>query len=1169
MSFVKRHDVLLQNENPTARQRGAADPAASVWVSASAGTGKTKVLTDRTLRLLLPRPDGQRGSEPHRILCLTYTKAAASEMALRIGRTLSAWATIDDEKLDEALYELLGRPANDAETQAARRLFARVVDAPGGLKIMTIHSFCQSVLGRFPLEAGLTPHFTTLEDADARALLTRARDAVLTTAQQRPDTPEGAALVRLAAEQTEEQFSHLLKTITAERHQLEGIVRRLETAEGFYAALCAALSIAPGDTEESVYAAVCDEAGFDADALWAACRHLATGLKTDQERGIKMQAWLELDRAGRIQNFESWQRAFLTKDKQPFKKMMTNALQQAEPALDDALYMEADRIVQAIDHLNACRSARLTHDLVILGRAIAAEYQALKDRQAALDFDDLIQRTLKLLQQSDMARWVLFKLDGGLDHILIDEAQDTNPEQWQIVEALTEEFFAGAGGRDDIRTLFTVGDEKQSIYSFQRAAPEKFAAQRLHYKTKVEAAALQWADVPLNTSFRSAPAVLDFVDAVFDPPAAKHGLGEAPVRHLSYRHGHAGLVELWPLFKVAPPDKSDPWQPARAIRSSRKAAALLAGHMAETIGDWIKNGEMLPSRGRPIQAGDILILVRRRSAFVGHLIRALKKHNVAVSGVDRMVLNDQLPVQDLLSVAQAALLPEDDLSLACVLKSPFIGFDDARLEALALSRQSGETLWDALRGSHEQTALAWMQKQIGHAGTDHPYEFFSRLLQSPCPGDATSGLHAIDARMGDEALDPLNEFLNRAMAFERTSIAALQLFLLAQTQGQTEIKREQEEAGGKVRIMTVHASKGLQAPVVFLPDTVPGRNAMQNRLLWPDKTKLDVPLWSPRKDNDSGAYRAALAAVEDREAQEYRRLLYVAMTRAEDRLYIAGYEGRNAVPDDSWYKLAENAFGLFPEAQTVDAPVPDEVEADAWPIRRLTNGQNAAPKADSGADAAIPLPDDPRAAWPWAHRPAPAEPQPPRPLTPSRPSEPEPAARSPLDPADTYRFRRGLLTHRLLQTLPLLPDAVREDAALRFAALPAHDLPPEVQRQIVAETLAVLRHPDFAPLFGPGSQAEVPVTGYVNGQMVSGQIDRLLVTGDSLWIVDYKTNRPPPRDAGGIPAAYRRQLKAYADTLREIYPGRLIRTFLLWTDGARLMEVSGAPDAHMSKELKG
>ncbi len=935
--------------DPSIIQRQATQPDASVWVGASAGTGKTKVLTDRTLRLLLPQGD-RKGTPAHRILCLTYTKAAASEMRLRINTILGRWATIDHAALDEDLYNLFGRPPLSHEADAARRLFAQVIDTPGGLKIMTIHSFCASVLGRFPLEAGLPPHFVTLQEDEAKALLAQARDEILLQVQAQPETALGQALNDLAAEQNDEQFTALLRGLTSERHQLYKIMQKLETAERFYESLCRCLGVERTDTPESLALSGCDNGIFAADDLWQCCALLATGTKTDIERGIAMQSWLERDIHGRVLALEDWMQVFLTQKGEARQKLMTNKLADSRPDLDQAMRREAERLIALSGRIKACRSARLTHVLILLGHAIGERYEVMKTRRAALDFDDLIYKTGELLRASDMAGWVMYKLDGGLDHILIDEAQDTNPEQWDIVEALTQDFFAGEGARSLARTLFVVGDEKQSIYSFQRAAPEKFAAKRQVFKKSIEDVQAGWADVALNVSFRSTQAVLDFVDAVFADEGSKKGLGDAAIRHVSHRTGHAGKVEVWPLFRVAAPDKRPAWDPAVTVQQSRKSMVLLADHIAATVAEWMVSGERLESQGRPVQPGDILVLVRRRSAFVGHLIRAFKKYRVPVSGVDRMILAGQLAVQDLIALAQVALLPEDDLTLACVLKSPFIGYDDAALEKLALGRGPQESLWEALRRSGDRNVIDWLVQQISRAGRDRPYEFFSAALNAPCPGDAISGLHAISARLGDEALDPLSEILNQSMAFEDRGTPALQLFLLDHQSSETEIKREQEEAGGRVRIMTVHASKGLQAPIVFLPDTVLNAAADKSdaRLIWPDKTGLEVPLWSPRKASEPAAFCEAMGRVKDREAEEYRRLLYVAMTRAEDRLYIGGWEGRNRASDDSWYHLMRRAFGRLPEAAEEDFLGPDELDlGEDGKFYRLEEAQTVPPKVKS------------------------------------------------------------------------------------------------------------------------------------------------------------------------------------------------------------------------------
>ncbi len=1163
----KRHDLLVAAENPSARQREAAEPSVTAWVSASAGTGKTKVLTDRVLRLLLPQGEGIPGSPPHRILCLTYTKAAASEMALRINRTLSLWATIGNQDLDDALHSLLGRPALLPESEAARRLFARVVDAPGGLKIQTIHSFCQSVLARFPLEADLPPHFIALEEARAQSLLREARDSVLARAHAREDSEEGQALVLLAAEQNEDQFDRLLRGMMAERHQLTSMLKAFESDTKVLAELCRVLGIEPGDTPENLRRAGCRDDAMAVEALRLACRALFdSGMKTDADLAKTLRSFLEAGENDR--DFDSVLKILTTKEDghtlRPKKKLGTNGANALYPGCSDVLQTEAFRLLAVNEQINAALNARLTMALIVLGRAIASEYRTLKERHAALDFDDLIHRTLDLLRRQDMAGWVLYKLDGGLDHLLIDEAQDTNPAQWDIVDALVGEFFAGQGARAQARTLFTVGDEKQSIYSFQGAAPDKFVSRRDEFKTRVKNGGGQWRDVALETSFRSTPTVLDFVDAVFHGADRAQGLGDTPLRHISWKHHDAGRVELWPLFTTPAPDKGDHWEPARGVRSNRKAPAILAGHMAQTIRDWLDQGEFLPSKNRAVRPGDILVLVRRRSAFVTHLIRALKERGVPVGGVDRMVLNDQLAVQDLLAAAQVALLPEDDLTLACLLKSPFTGWSDQDLEDLALGRKPSQGLWDALREAQAgSSTVQWLRRLIQDAASAHPYEFFSSLLHSPCPADPVSGLHAISSRLGDEALDPVTEFLNQALAFEKDNIAALQSFLLWQQQGEQEIKREQEEAGSKVRIMTIHAAKGLQAPIVFLPDTVldkkGGQGGSAARLLWPDKTMLGVPLWSPRRAADSPLFRDVLTHVEGREMDEYRRLLYVALTRAEDRLYIAGWQGRNPPQPESWYAQLETAFSHFHDCLSLDFHGhPDLVFENGPPVMlRLENAQTrqAFIKGEvKAAEAPFPGMQD----FPWAYAVPPAEPSPPRPLVPSRPSGTEPAARSPLSAGDAHRFRRGLVTHRLLQVLPDLPSGAHEQAASLFVGQEAHGLPQYVQGDIVRETLSILRHPDFSPLFGPGSQAEVPITGLLHGQLVSGQIDRLLVTDDAIWIVDYKTNRPPPAIPDDVPDSYRRQMGAYAATLSAIWPGRPVRTFLLWTDGPVLMEIKAS-----------
>lgn len=1168
--------------DPNIPQRAAADPDASVWVGASAGSGKTKVLTDRVLRLLLPRTDGRPGTPPEKILCLTYTKAGASEMAIRISDTLSLWATMpleaehDKPGLKQVLGNLSGQdnPPQDM-IDAARRLFARVVDTPGGLKIMTIHAFCQSVLGRFPLEAGLPPHFTVLTDDQARNLLLQARDNVLKQAGNHAQRDTTDSLARLAAALTEDDFAGLMQKLCSERQTL----RDLFKARGGPAAIRQDMSnrfgIGPDETALTAARAASVDEACDASLLRQILNVLNNSGKNDQKLALAMANWLEQDIEGRARSIETYTDAFITKDKESGlmrakQTIGTAAAEKQMPGIKDLLVREAERLLAVRERIALINNVQSTYDLLHVGEAIISRYQDLKIAQAGLDFDDMINCTRDLLRKDGLATWVLYKLDGGLDHILVDEAQDTNPEQWDIVESLIGEFFTNELQENDPRrTLFVVGDEKQSIYSFQRAAPDRFHQKRAQFKEMVESAGQTWKDIPLDVSFRSTSAVLNFTDQVFMPDDARTGVSRDAIHHASFRKGHAGHIEQWPIFRALDDESDEPeskWTPVLTPRTQNNARALLARHIAETIAGWIGKEE-LPSRGRKIEPGDIMILMRNRSALVGHIIRELKSRNIPVNGLDRMKLGEHIAIEDMMAVVRFALLPEDDLSLACILKSPLMNWNDQQLEDVAAPRKG--SLWEAVRIHAKPEEIAWLRAQVSHARHMRPYEFFSQILQTPCPASTISGQYAMTARLGEDAIDPLDEFLSMVLSFEGDHVSSVQNFVLWQQQSETIIKREQDDAGGRIRIMTVHASKGLQAPIVILPDTLKQKgsgNHAANRLLWPNKTGLPFPFWSPYSDADSQAYRECRDRARDKDQEEYRRLLYVALTRAEDQLYIGAAGGGKPHDPESWYELTRAAFGTdatrkpFHASDEVIKALDPGQDPEQFVSCIINTAQHIPPKTEQKNESgpALKLPDLSLPAWSWVYDAPQAEPQPPRPLIPSQATQAtaqEPAALSPLLADNGYRFRRGNLTHRLLQFLPDLDAAIRTRAANEFVARYGHDLPDNIRADVVKETMRILEHPEYADLFGPASHAEVPITGLVNGKLVSGQIDRLLVTDTHVHIVDYKTNRPPPQDATDVPALYRQQLAAYRDTLAAIYPHRSIKTWLLWTDGPNLMAI--------------
>ncbi|WP_198371471.1 double-strand break repair helicase AddA [Roseomonas rosulenta] len=1139
-------------------QSRASDPAASAWVEASAGSGKTKLLTDRVLRLLLA------GVEPGRILCLTFTKAAAAEMATRLARALGGWATAEDAALTAALATLTGRAPDDAERRAARALFVRVLEQPGGMRISTIHAFAQSLLRAFPLEAGLAPQFAVVEDQEARAMLARERESVLAGA------PDRAALDHLARLVPPTRFAEVVGTLAATRGRLLRAVDARQGLAGLEGALARALGLAPGEaTEDAVLHAACIGVGAGVPRAGALLR--ASGNANDQARGAEIAAWLARDETARAAHWEEWRGLLLTRENEPRKRFATQKAGADAPFIQDALTAEAERVQAAEQARAAARVLAATMALLAIGTPVLRRYEAAKARAGMLDYDDLIRGAERLLEDPGSA-WVLFKLDGGLDHVLLDEAQDSNPDQWGIVRALTGEFFAGEGARETGRTIFAVGDVKQSIYGFQGADAEGFARERAHYGEVVRRAGLEFRPVPLDVSFRSTAPVLALVDAVFAGGEAREGVvaGDAALRHYADRAGQAGSVELWPLLQVDAAEAAPAWAAPETPVDGAGAAPRLASLIAARI-RWMLDHETLPARvergadqpeGRPVRAGDILVLLRSRArgGFLAALVRALKDLGVPVGGVDRMVLAEQIAVQDLLALADVLLLPEDELTLAALLKSPLVGLQEDELLALAQPRAG--SLWGALaahRGAQTRFGRVadWIAALMARADFATPHAIFADVLGGPGPLDPRAGRARMLARLGPDAADPMDEFLNAALEHERAHPPSLQGFVHRLRQGGAEVKREAEGAGDAVRIMTVHGAKGLQAPIVFLPDTT-GAPPDRAALRWLED---DLPAWAPKQE---GFAAAALSdrreADREAEAREQHRLLYVALTRAEDRLIVCGWQGRKDVPAGCWYRLVEQGFTRLEGAEEHAFEGPPDMFAPDAVARRLAVAQAAPPRVEDPPRAPAAMTALPG----WARVPARQE-APEGAIAPSAlPGEEETPAAPPRPSDDPrgVRFRRGRLVHALLQHLPDHPPAAREDVARRFLARPGHGVDAAEQAAVLAEVMALLDAPLVAAALGPGSLAEAPLAGRVGGRLIAGQVDRLLVAPDRVLVLDYKTNRPPPTDVAAVAPLYLRQMAAYRALLRAAFPGRRVECALVWTYGARVMAL---PDALLDR----
>ena len=1133
----------------TGEQRKATAPGHSAWVEANAGTGKTKVLTDRVTRLLLA------GVRPERILCLTFTKAAAAEMRNRLASQLGRWAMADDADLTQAVAKLI-----DAEPQAeqkvlARRLFARVLDAPGGINILTIHAFCQALLKRFPLEAGVAPGFEVMDEAEAATLLRQAQDEQV-EALAEPHAPEElrSALATVAGRVSIAEYAELMGKLLTERAWL---LARIADEEGL-ARLRRRLARQLG----------CDQpfdSTPDETSLRLAAKALANGGgKQDAVRADKIAAWLAAtDRDAGLDNYAS---VFFTDKGDLRKTMATKGAVKLMGDVETVLRREAERVALAVNHVRGTALVERTVALLRLGLDITGRYTRAKERRAVLDYDDLIVATRRLLEGAGNAAWVLYKLDGGIDHVLVDEAQDTNPDQWEVIRQITEEFFAGEGAVERLRTVFAVGDTKQSIFGFQRADPRKLAEMRDRFAEKSDVAQKPFVPIQLTVSFRSTPAVLEAVDWVFSVDEAAEGVAqpELEVQHFASRNNEPGRVELWPLVAAekSESDTTDFDAPRDALPPPHdRLARLIAAHADSLIGK-----ERRARDGEPLHGGHFMVLVRRRNAFVNALVRALKQANIDVAGVDRLNLGEELAIQDLLAMARFVLLPQDDLNLACLLKSPLVDLDEEQLFALAWRRPGH--LWRSLREQATRpdadpafaAAHALLSQWLARADFTTPFDFFAQAL------GPEGGRRRLLERLGHEASDPIDELLARALQYQRVEAASLQGFLRWFEAGGSEIKRDLDaNRRREVRILTVHASKGLQAPIVYLPDTTRVPRDSERLLAAEDG---NARLWLPRTDDANEAAREWRAEGRRRALQEQNRLLYVAMTRAEDRLYVGGWIGTRRQDAGCWYDRIVAGLQASSEADGRDRLHARPREFDFAGL--LPDAGWAGDGYELSNDGHIAEPDQrelPLARTAtlqdWARRPAPAEPDPPTPLAPSQPlpdeALAEPRAFSPLAADDPRRWQRGLLLHELLRHLPALPPDERPAAARRFLAQPAHGLAPEDVERWAAEALAVTEAPEHAALFAEGSRAEVPLIGTVQTPRgtftVSGQVDRLAVSAHSVLIVDFKTNRPPPRAADDVPLAYRRQLALYRALLQRIYPGRTVRAFLLWTAAPRLMEI--------------
>ncbi|ABD05340.1 DNA helicase/exodeoxyribonuclease V, subunit A [Rhodopseudomonas palustris HaA2] len=1136
------------------RQILASDPSASVFVSANAGSGKTHVLVQRVIRLLLD------GVPPERILCITFTKAAAANMAERVFTTLGRWVTLDDAALTAAIKATGIKSVGPSLLAQARKLFACALETPGGLKVQTIHALCTRLLQQFPFEANVPARFSVLDDRDQAELMQRASLAVLLQAAAAPDSAAGRALALAMTSAADITFREVVQEACMSRDRFLGWIAQAGGVDGAMAQLSVTLGVAAEDDCDAVERDIVDGPHLPRARWTDGATIFDGGSKTDHDQAQRLRDALAASDTAQL---EKYLELFFTKEAKLRKSFATKKIADPMPGFAEDLKREGARLEGLLERRRALLMRERTRALLVIAFDVAERIRREKQERGLLDYDDLIDRTLQMLD-SGASSWVHFKLDRGVDHVLIDEAQDTSPKQWDIVAHLIAEFTAGEGAREGIkRTVFAVGDEKQSIFSFQGAVPKEFAERRDLLQRRFHGAGLAFEKVSFNYSFRSGATILQSVDHVFRDPdiyRSIHADTSYPL-HEALTDAGPSLIDLWPL--EVPDDKQEieGWRAPFDAVSETSPEVRLADKVRAEIASLIASGTMTGPRDdrRRLRYGDVLVLVRRRGSAFDAVIQALKRGGIPVAGADRLKLTEHIAIIDLMNLADALLLPQDDLALAVALKSPLFGFDDDDLFRLAWRRKGSlrAALRDKAAGDAKLTAvLHRLDTCAEQSQAETPFGFYAWLLG----GDG--GRARILRRLGPEANDALDEFLELALSFERKQPPSLQGFVAWLRAADTEIKRDMEISRDEVRVMTVHGAKGLEALVVFLVDTTssPADSQRLNLIRLPGgNAQPGAPsamVWAGRKADDPRAVEQARAAMISDTEDEYRRLLYVAMTRAADRLIVGGCMpgNRNDVRALSWYDLISKGLENSGLAMRAVPPPDGAVKRYCRPEDEVV--ETAAPD-ETPAAAPLILPN-------WLHRSAPALRAPDNLL---RPSDAHDADHRRLRRGESEAQRqralqRGTLVHRLLQSLPDLPADARASAAARYLARNAKDWNDEDRDALAARVLQVITATRFAVVFAPGSRAEVPIAGRLqrHGEpvLVSGQIDRLVVTDAEVLIVDYKTNQVPPRSLAETPPAYLRQLALYRAVLARLYPQRPVRAALLWTEAPEIMEISAS-----------
>ncbi|HSQ98164.1 MAG TPA: double-strand break repair helicase AddA [Rickettsiales bacterium] len=1104
------------------KQSIASNPEYSIWTSASAGSGKTTVLVKRLLRMLLS------GIQPSKILCITFTNTGAVEMRNRINSRLARWLSLDDKELEEEIVSLEGDYTNiNEKVKRARTLFAKILDYSNDFKILTIHSFCQQIIKRFPLEANIIPNFKIADEIASSELLLQAKDELLKI--NNPEVKEAVKYVFTYV--NEDQFINLLQQTIGQKDNLLYLKSKFNTTEGVINEIRKSFDLKLEDNIEAL----------ENDFLSKLDLSIFNDELINDIENIGKQTDLKFIRFFKKEfNLNEYILLFLTQENKMRTKVLTNDVIKNFPQLTDFSEFEALRVFDFIEKRNNLINFEFTANFLRLVYCIFDIYSALKKDAGYLDYSDLIFETDRLLNDSKYknlngenpySNWINYKLDEGIDHLLIDEAQDTSPIQWDIVRSITEEFFSGYGQKENLnRTIFVVGDEKQSIFSFQGADPSNFHLILKEYEKKINDCGKKFENIFLETSFRSLKSILSITDEIFKEPFRKNAISKLQniIKHNIVRQDGLGKVEIWPLVEndIKKPEKTEEipnWEINYLEEIELTNKQKLAETISKEVNTWFQKGKIIFSRKdrvfRPLKYSDIMILVKKRDKdFINYLIRQFNKYNIPTMGNDRFNLSESIISQDIISLCKFVLFNEDDLNLANIIKSPILSMTEGDLYKLCKYKNENNcSLWSALCNNE------FLNDLIEKSQILTPYEFLFYLFETK---NIRKKFKERFLYLADEVL---NEILNIANDYEKNhNNATLLSFIEFLEKSDLEIKRDMDQSANEIKIITVHSSKGMESPIIILPDTNHTLGQIQkiDSVLDYKIDGCDFTLPILTKEKTIFTENLVKERIKKDAEEEYLRLLYVAITRAENELYVCDCK-KKSINENCWYEILR---------QSINNTNPKTRKSENFKEDILYIGDED--KFDNSQKTeinSIEIQDEINSIIPI--------------ILQSKDSKEESKIINPSlyyaeniiskPHEESINIQKGKLVHKLLE---ILPEA-KEKEKIADIYLKNSQYKNEI-KDTVFNILDKFKH-----LFEKNSKAEVAVFGKIGNDIISGQIDRLTITEDKVFIIDYKNTNYLPKQ---VPEKYKKQLELYKILLEKIYPDKIIECYILWTSFGKI-----------------